>query len=63
MAAPAAAMAAGFHCGTESIILKTTSVAGSVSKMLQKTIVVKPEVKATLRLDTKGMKTCARGFG
>jgi len=27
---PAAAMAAGFHCGTESIILKTMRVAGSV---------------------------------
>ena len=37
--APAAAMASGRHMGTESIILKTMSVAGSVSKTLQKSIV------------------------
>eukprot|EP00967_Tisochrysis_lutea_P057199 scaffold72490_cov26-Tisochrysis_lutea.AAC.2 len=57
--APAAAMAAGCHMGTESIILKTMRVAGSVSKRLQKSIVTKPETKATERCEASGRKTAA----
>eukprot|EP00962_Isochrysis_galbana_P025881 scaffold8005_cov118-Isochrysis_galbana.AAC.6 len=57
--APAAAMAAGCHMGTESIILKTMSVAGNVSNKLQKSMVTKPEVKATDREAARGRKTAA----